>query len=323
MKPRKADMKKPILPLIALAALTFGVISVVRSQPKTETNVPPSPPPLSPYNHSVAAEGLVEASSENISIGTPIADVVTEVPVVVGQFVKCQEPLFKLDDRQLRADLETRKADHAVAVTQVKVDSTLYDDAKQQLEFAETLSDKRAISSEEFARRRFAAEAAKARLEAAKAQAIAAEAQTKSVETQIERTIVRAPIDGQVLQVKIHVGEFATAGATANPLVLLGRLQPLNIRVDVDEHEAWRVNPNAKAMATVRGNASLKTPVSFVRFEPFVLPKKSLTGDSTERVDTRVLQVIYRVDNADLPLFVGQQMDVFIEASAIQSLAAR
>ena len=323
MKPRKPDMKKPILPLIALAALTFGVISVVRSQPKTETNVPPSPPPLSPYNHSVAAEGLVEASSENISIGTPIADVVTEVPVVVGQFVKCQEPLFKLDDRQLRADLETRKADHAVAMTQVKVDSALYDDAKQQLEFAETLSDKRAISSEEFARRRFAAEAAKARLEAAKAQAIAAEAQAKSVETQIERTIVRAPIDGQVLQVKIHVGEFATAGATANPLVLLGRLQPLNIRVDVDEHEAWRVNPNAKAMATVRGNASLKTPVSFVRFEPFVLPKKSLTGDSTERVDTRVLQVIYRVDNADLLLFVGQQMDVFIEASAIQSLAAR
>ena len=323
MKPRKPDMKKPILPLIALAALTFGVISVVRSQPKTETNVPPSPPPLSPYNHSVAAEGLVEASSENISIGTPIADVVTEVPVVVGQFVKCQEPLFKLDDRQLRADLETRKADLAVAMTQVKVDSALYDDAKQQLEFAETLSDKRAISSEEFARRRFAAEAAKARLEAAKAQAIAAEAQVKSVETQIERTIVRAPIDGQVLQVKIHVGEFATAGATANPLVLLGRLQPLNIRVDVDEHEAWRVNPNAKAMATVRGNASLKTPVSFVRFEPFVLPKKSLTGDSTERVDTRVLQVIYRVDNADLPLFVGQQMDVFIEASAIQSLAAR
>jgi len=32
------------------------------------------------------------------------------------------------------------------------------------------------------------------------------------------------------------------------------------------------------------------------------------------RVDTRVLQVIYLVERADLPLFVGQQMDVFIEA---------
>jgi HlyD family secretion protein len=42
---------------------------------------------------------------------------------------------------------------------------------------------------------------------------------------------------------------------------------------------------------------------------------KMFTGDSTERVDTRVLQVIYRVEDNSLPLFVGQQMDVFIETS--------
>jgi len=74
----------------------------------------------------------------------------------------------------------------------------------------------------------------------------------------------------------------------------------------------------------VRGNSDLKTPVTFERFEPFVLPKKSLTGDSTERVDTRVLQVIYRVENQSLQLFVGQQMDVFIEAPAADpAVAAR
>jgi len=86
-----------------------------------------------------------------------------------------------------------------------------------------------------------------------------------------------------------------------------------HIRVDVDEHEAWRVRPETTATAAVRGNTNLKTPLTFVRFEPFVVPKKSLTGDSTERVDTRVLQVIYRVENDALPLFVGQQMDIFIE----------
>jgi hypothetical protein len=106
-------------------------------------------------------------------------------------------------------------------------------------------------------------------------------------------------------------------------LILLGQLKPLHVRVDVDEHEAWRVNPSEKAIATVRGNANLKTPLTFVRFEPFVLPKKSLTGDSTERVDTRVLQVIYRVEDDTLPLFVGQQMDVFIEAPSVQTLTAR
>jgi HlyD family secretion protein len=83
----------------------------------------------------------------------------------------------------------------------------------------------------------------------------------------------------------------------------------------VEEHEASRVQSGARAIAAVRGNADLKTPLAFVRFEPFVVPKKSLTGDSTERVDTRVLQVIYKIEDTNLPLFVGQQMDVFIDAS--------
>jgi HlyD family secretion protein len=316
-------MKRTILPVIALAALTFGIISVVRSQPRREFNLPPSPPPVSPYGQNVAADGLVEASSENISIGTSISEVVTEVPVVVGQKVKAGDPLFKLDDRQLQADLRTRQADLVVAETQVNVDTALFDDSKQQLNFAETLLDKRAISSEELAKRRYAAEAAHARREAARAQVIATAAQVKSIETQIERSTVRAPIDGEVLQVKIHVGEYAPAGVTVTPLILLGRMKPLNIRVDVDEHEAWRVHPEAKATANVRGNANLKTRLSFVRFEPFVVPKKSLTGDSTERVDTRVLQVIYRVEDDSLPLFVGQQMDVFIQAPPVQAVATR
>src|SRR3974390_1346100 len=108
-------MKRTILPIIAFGALTFGIISVVQSQPKRETNLPPSPPPVAPYAHVVAAEGLVEASSENISIGTSLSEVVTEVPVIVGQKVKAGESLFKLDDRQLQADLAARRAAPGVA----------------------------------------------------------------------------------------------------------------------------------------------------------------------------------------------------------------
>jgi HlyD family secretion protein len=316
-------MKKYILPIIAFGALTFGIVSMVKSQPRMEATVPPSPPPVSPYNHTVAADGLVESSSENISIGTPIADVVTEVPVVVGQQVRAGDILFKLDVRQLEADLAVRKAELEVAQTQVKVDSASYDDVKQQLDFAESLSDKRAISSEELAKRQHAVDVAQARLGESRAQVTAAAADVESVQMQIARSIIRAPIDGEVLQCKVHVGEFAPAGVTDTPLIMLGQLKPLNIRVDVDENEAWRVRPNAAAVATVRGNANLKTKLSFVRFEPYVLPKKSLTGDNTERVDTRVLQVIYRVDDNKLPLFVGQQMDVFIDAPAPDQQAAR
>jgi multidrug efflux pump subunit AcrA (membrane-fusion protein) len=305
-------MRRLIIPGLALAAVVFGLGMVVQNHPKRESTVPPSAPPARPYEHAVAAVGLVETSTENIAVGTPISEVVTEVTAVVGLSVKAGDVLFKLDDRQLRADLAARQAEVAVAESQVKVDAANLDDLRRQLGFVESLTDKRAISEEEVTRRRSAVETAQARVAQARARVLSASAQVKVMETQIDRSVVRAPVDGEVLQVKIHPGEFAPAGVTAVPLVLLGRSRPLYLRVDVDEHEAWRVRPEAKATAAVRGNADLKTGLSFIRYEPFVIPKKSLTGDSTERVDTRVLQIIYRIEDT-LPLFVGQQMDVFIQ----------
>jgi HlyD family secretion protein len=191
-------------------------------------------------------------------------------------------------------------------------------DLTHQLEFVERVTDKRAISAEEVSRRRSAVDTAAAELAAAEAEVAAGESQVRAVQTEIERSTIRAPLATEVLQVKVRVGEFAPAAPTASPLILLGRSKPLHVRVDVDEHEGWRVRPGAKALAYVRGNTHLETPLTFVRFEPFVVPKTSLTGASTERVDTRVLQVIYRVDRDNLPVFIGQQMDVFIEGAPAQ-----
>jgi HlyD family secretion protein len=294
-------MNRFILPVVASAALIFAVISVVRSQPRREATAPPSPPPVSSYVQRVAAVGLVETSTENIAVGTEIAGIVTDIYVEVGSHVKTGDPLFSIDSRATRAELATRQA-------AVQVAEAALAEAKYQLELGKRLSDQRVLSVEENKNRGFAAQKAEAQLAQARAQ-------LKSTETDFERLTVRAPVNGQVLQVKVHLGEFAPTGALPTPLILLGSVDKLHVRVDVEEHEAWRVQPDAKATAAVRGNANLRTPLAFVRFEPFVVPKKSLTGDSTERVDTRVLQVIYRIEDNDLPLFVGQQMDVFIDAS--------
>jgi hypothetical protein len=88
----------------------------------------------------------------------------------------------------------------------------------------------------------------------------------------------------------------------------------VHVRVDIDENDAWRFNKNSKAVAYLRGNRDFKVDLSLAYVEPYVVPKKSLTGDSNERVDTRVLQALYRFDRKQLPIYVGQQMDVFIEA---------
>jgi HlyD family secretion protein len=307
-------MRKFVIPALAVLAILFGVGMVVQNHPRRESTSPPSPPPARPFEHTVAAVGLVETSTENIAIGTPIAEIAAEVYAVVGLAVKRGDPLFKLDDRHLRATLAARQAELAVAERQVEVERSVLADLTHTRDFAEKLKDRRSISEEELTRRRSAVDTAGARLEEARSRVASAEAQVKMVQVDLERSVVRAPVDGEVIQVKIHPGEFAPAGVTEVPLVVLGRLKPLYLRVDVDEHEAWRIRSAAPAVASVRGNADQRARLSFVRFEPFVIPKKSLTGDNTERVDTRVLQIIYRLEDGGLALFVGQQMDVYIEA---------
>jgi hypothetical protein len=91
----------------------------------------------------------------------------------------------------------------------------------------------------------------------------------------------------------------------------------------VDENDAWRVKAGASATAFLRGNRDIHTPLKFVRFEPYVIPKTSLTGDTTERVDTRVLQVIYSFERGDLPIYAGQQMDIYVEAPEASATASK
>jgi multidrug efflux pump subunit AcrA (membrane-fusion protein) len=310
-------MKRFVLPLIGFLAAGWATYSIARTTPRRESTAPPSPPPASDFRDTVAAVGVIEASTENIAVGTPLSGIVPKVFVHAGDAVKSGDPLFELDTRQLRAELEVRRQARAVAGSRVRVAEARLDDLRRLLAFAEQVKDKRAISGEEISRRRSAAQTAAAELDEARAQVAAAEAQIHAMAVEIERSTVRSPIDAEVLQVKLRVGEYAAASAGAQPLILLGRSKPLHVRVDVDEHEGWRVHAGASAMGRLRGNAELKSPLTFVRFEPFVVPKRSLTGDSTERVDTRVLQIIYQVERDDLPLFIGEQLDVFIDAGRV------
>jgi multidrug efflux pump subunit AcrA (membrane-fusion protein) len=317
------SMKRMLLPVFAVAALVFTAVAVIRMQPEQVKTDPPSPPPVAAYERTIAAVGLTEPSTESVAIGTALAGIVEKVHVTVGQSVEAGAPLFQLDVRHLAADLAVRKAALATARARAATAKTLAADAQDQLLRAERLGNERVISADELMRRKFAVEAAENRRAESDADLAAAEAQVHEAETEIERSVIRAPLEAEVLQVKVRAGEFAPAGQTSVPLLTLGRIRPLHLRVDVDEHEGWRVRPEAGATAHIRGRADRSLALRFVRFEPFVIPKRSLTGESTERVDTRVLQVIYEITDVENAPFVGQQMDVFIEDLATASPPVR
>ena len=119
----------------------------------------------------------------------------------------------------------------------------------------------------------------------------------------------------EVLQVNVRSGEFV--GATAGPtLIVLGQVGKLHVRVDIDENDIAKFQSGYAGVAKPRGNPNQQFTLKFVRVEPYVIPKRSLTGGNTERVDTRVLQVIYAIETKGQTLYVGQQMDVFLDAMA-------
>jgi HlyD family secretion protein len=347
-------IRKYSLPLLACCGFVFALYIVRADNRAVPVGQPVTEPAESPFPSFVSGSGLIESESENVSIGAPMAGLITHVFVKAGARVHEGAPLFQLDARSVLAQLAIqesllasskarlvkvvtlpRPVDIAPLEAQVLNASANLADLKAQLALRENVPDKRAVSADEMSRRRYAIEEAEAVLktaqanlaqlkagaadpdiEVARADVLQAEAQVANTQVDRERLTVRAPFSGQCLQVKVHPGEFAQD--TGSTMILFGDVDHLRVRVDIDENEAWRVRPGARAVAYARGNKSISTNMTFVRFEPYVVPKVSLTGGSQERVDTRVLEVLFQFDRKDLPLYAGQQMDVFVEADKEQ-----
>jgi HlyD family secretion protein len=316
-------LPKYTLPVLAAAGFLFGIFEVFSSNKPTPVAQAAAEPATSPYASFIAGAGIVEAKSQNIAIGASLAGLVKSVKVKVGDRVKLGDSLFLIDDRAALAELAVREADLARARAAVGEAEAGVKDAATLQRLAEAIEDRRAISTEELERRRNATLIAKRRLDSARAQVQQAEAAVKASKTTLELLRVTAPVNGEILQVNVRPGEFAQAGPLSTPLMLVGNLDDLHVRVDIDENDAWRFRRESKAVAYLRGNRKFQTDLALVWVEPYVVPKKSLTGDSTERVDTRVLQALYSFDRSKMPVFVGQQMDVFIEAPDFERESAQ
>ncbi|WP_428159153.1 efflux RND transporter periplasmic adaptor subunit [Desulfobacter sp.] len=224
---------------------------------------------------------------------------IKEIFVKEWDTVETGSPLLRLDDRDLKAQLQTERANLRVREAELLK-------ARHLHERTEILLPMRGVSKEVAETRQDEFEIAKARVEAARAS-------VEQTQALIKRLTIRAPIGGTVLQVNTRSGEYAVSGSAPAPL-LLGSINELQVRADVDEQVAPRVKPGSKAVGYLKGDTQNPVRMEFVRIEPYITPKRNLTGSSTERVDTRVLQVIYKFPN-DLKrnIYVGQQMNLFIE----------
>lgn len=298
--------------LAAAGVIAMGVVlQTIRSQ-ESAISPPPVPPPQKNEPTDIAATGILEARDENVAIGVPIPGLVSGVKVEVNQVVKAGDPLLILDDRELRASLLKQQAAIAVAQANLEVTSAQLAKVQDMLDRLKSIPDQRAISQDDLRNSTNDVLVAKAQQQAAAAQLSAAKADVQQTELLIDRLTVKAPRDGTILQVNIRTGEYASP-QNKQPALVLGDISTLHVRADVDEQNAMGVAPGLDATFSLKSDSSRKFKAKFVRIEPYVIPKVSLTGASTERVDTRVLQVIYELEiPKDQNLYIGQQVDVFI-----------
>lgn len=298
-RPTVFETAREVTLWLALCGILIVALKVTDSVKRTPAPPPPSRPAVKTFPKGIAAAGMVEAIRENTQIGVPVSALVTGMEVKVWDKVEAGAALFHLDDRELRAQLETQLAE--VSVREAELAKALNLHLR-----TESLRGQNAVSMEVADGRRDDHRIAAARLDSAQA----AVRQSRQL---LERLVVRAPVAGTVLQVNAREGEYVSSGA-ATPPVLLGAIDEVQVRADVDEQVAPRVTPGSKAAGYLKGDTRKAIPMEFVRIEPYVVPKRNLTGASTERVDTRVLQIIYKFARPeDRRVYVGQQMDVFIE----------
>ena len=310
-------MKVPlrtVISVLAVSALVAAILMIVTSQPRRAETVPQQTPPTAPRSQQavVSGSGLVEPSSETVTIGVVVPGLVMQVAVRPGDRVAKGDLLFRLDDRDARAQVAERQATVVFAgrsLASARVDLAA---AERQLALYTNVEDRRAIAEQQVIDRRAARDQAAARVAVAGADVGRARAALASAEVEVARRVVRAPRAGEILQVRTRAGQFAAAGDTS--LVAMGETRPLHVRVDIDETEVPRLGDAASATVSPRGDASRRVTATFVRVEPQIVPKKSLTNDSGERVDVRVMQRIYALPSDAAGFSVGQQVDAFIAA---------
>lgn len=344
-----------IVALLCLFLIFFTLLWEIETPVKKDVTL--APPPAAPFKTYITGVGVVEPSSGNILIGTPVNRIVQKVLVTVGQKVTPGEILFRLDNHDLQAEMNMQLAAYEIAqakyqklkaypraedlaeaeasLKNFKVELEL---AKRENERVRSLPDPRALSEEEKNRRNFNYEQAEAKfleakikydkiqsgtwtpdLKIARYVVQQAKAQLERTKTEIERTLIRSPIEGTILQVNIHEGEFTPLDTSRVPLMILGDITQMNLKVSINQLDIPLFQPTAPAVAYLQGDSSRKFSLEFISIEPFVVGKQNFTNEIEEKIDTRVLKIIYRIKQDHASIFAGQLMDVFIETPRISN----
>ncbi len=308
-------MKRPRIELVlAFLGLTAGLTGAYIYGLHAAPQSPAFNPAANPYAKGIYAEGIVESyqnNGEDINIFPNISGTIIDVPVHEGQWVRKGTVLIRFDDSVQKATVEASKAQVAYARAQLKnvQDELAKDEASYRL-------DPKSISKYTLDDAINAAKVAAGNLNVNVKNYLSAKAL-------LAWYTIRAPTDGRVLAIQAAVGGYVTAAQGTydtytqgfDPIMVIGPSEEyVDVRCYIDEILIHRLKlgPQMQAQMFIRGT-NLSIPLEYMRVQPYVSPKIELSDERLERVDVRVLPVIFRFKRSkDLPVYPGQLVDVYV-----------
>ena len=294
----KLEVRNKIIFALSILGVLAGLVAAFFFGIHRKAQSPVFKPISSPYASAIYANGIIESdqpNGSNINIYPEVSGPITQVLVSEGQQISAGTTLFTIDDSVQRANMELAESNLKAARDQYNKRRAAYDIEPQSIskDVLDTAED--AVSQ--------------------------AAAALKVANALLQKYTVKAPVNGVVLAVNTTAGSYVSPQGNYDsytqlfdPLFVIGAPQAyLAVRCYVDEILISRLPSHwhIRAQMSIRGT-DIKVPLEFVRVQPYVSPKIELSNERQERVDLRVLPVIFRFEKKDAPVYPGQLVDVFI-----------
>jgi len=284
--------------------------------------------------NDIAGDGIVEPADREVKVAGQVPGRIAQILVKEGDRVAAGAPIAELESGVQRAalaaaqgDLESAKSEllrtsHGLRREDVEAQVADTEAARARaalsrdaLARTEKLAQGGAATPDELDRARRQAEADARTLESqearkhaavsgsrsedvaqARAKLLGAAARRDEAQAQLEQLTIRAPIAGEILQMKFRPGEYYTPGGDA--LAIMGDMRVLRVRMDVDERDIARVALGDHAFATSSAFVGRRFPGKVVEIGKRMGRKNVRTDDPTERIDTKILEVVFQLDDS-------------------------
>ncbi|MEN6320099.1 MAG: biotin/lipoyl-binding protein [Syntrophaceae bacterium] len=313
-------MRNKFIFILAIVGLLGGLVSAYIFGIEKKPQTPAFNPASNPYTNGIYSQAIIESyqtNGANINIYPEVTGTIAQIFVAEGATINKGTPLILIEDSIQRATVEQQKSQVELVRANLKSSQDQLDKQRKSYEL-----DPRSVSKNDLDNAENAVKVAKANIEVA-------QKAYKLAQTLLSKYTIKAAADGVILSINVAVGSYVSSQGAYDtytqgftPILVMGGSQTyIGVRCYIDEILISRLPqvPQMRAQMFIRGT-NISIPLEYVRVQPYVSPKIELSNQRTEKVDVRVLPVIFRFKKPkDVDVYPGQLVDVYIEETGIKT----